>query len=92
MKNILKHFFERNNVKDKSFLKKRDLVTRLFLKGNGIEIGALHNPLKVPSIARVKYVDRMSVPDLKKQYIELSALDLVDVDIVDDGEKLEKIQ
>jgi SAM-dependent methyltransferase len=62
-----------------------------YLKGDGIEIGALHLPLKIYSGARVKYVDRFSVSDLRQHYPELSKRELVDVDILDDGEKLDSI-
>lgn len=58
------------------------------LAGDGIELGALHAPLKVPPRARVKYVDRMSVADLRVQYPELQNSALVEPDIIDDGEKL----
>lgn len=69
----------------------RESVATAYLKGNGIEIGALHNPLKVSSAAHVKYVDRMSCDDLRSQYPELKKEKLVPVDIVDDGERLDKI-
>ena len=36
----------------------RESVANAYIKGNGIEIGALHNPLKVSPAAHVKYVDR----------------------------------
>ena len=62
-----------------------------YLAGDGIEIGALHLPLVVPLRARVKYVDRFTVPELRAQYPELNRCPLVDPDIVDDGEKLGKI-
>lgn len=62
-----------------------------YLRGDGIEIGALHLPLPVSAAARVKYVDRMSVADLRKHYSELAALPLLEPDIVDNGEKLDKI-
>ncbi|MFA5871108.1 MAG: hypothetical protein WC858_00125 [Parcubacteria group bacterium] len=68
------------------------MITNLYIKGKGIEIGALHNPLIVPESAKVKYVDRMTVFDLREHYSELSSLDLVIVDIICDGEKLEKIE
>lgn len=61
---------------------------KLFLRGDGCEVGALHNPLRVPHCARVKYVDRMSVADLRAQYPELKDTPLVPVDIVADGETL----
>ncbi|GAB7027038.1 methyltransferase domain-containing protein [Geotalea toluenoxydans] len=66
----------------------RRRVAYRYLRGTGIEIGALHNPLKVPSSARVRYVDRMKVDDLRRHYPELRREKLVHVDIVDDGELL----
>ncbi|MBK7817374.1 MAG: hypothetical protein IPJ60_07250 [Sphingobacteriaceae bacterium] len=68
--------------------KNRYFFATKYLKGNGIEIGALHIPLQLPQSARVKYVDRMSKPDLRHHYAELANYDLVDVDVIDDGEKL----
>jgi predicted SAM-dependent methyltransferase len=62
-----------------------------YLKGEGIEVGALHAPLQVPDSVKVHYVDRMSVSDLRKQYPELGGLDLVEADIVDNGETLSSI-
>ncbi len=62
------------------------------LKGSGIEVGALHSPLWVPEDAKVQYVDRLSVPDLRRHYPELSSLPLVKVDIVDNGETLDSIE
>ena len=69
----------------------RESVANAYLIGNGIEIGALHNPLKVSPSAHVRYVDRMSCDDLRTQYPELEKEQLVPVDIVDDGERLDKI-
>lgn len=66
----------------------REVVAAAYLSGNGIELGALHNPLRVPSSAKVKYLDRMSEAELRKQYPELAAQPLVTVDIVDDGQTL----
>jgi SAM-dependent methyltransferase len=60
-----------------------------YLHGEGIEIGALHNPL--PTAARVRYVDRLSRADLRRHYPELAAFPVVEPDIVDDGERLTKI-
>jgi len=44
----------------------------------------------VSSQANVRYVDRMPV-EVKKQYPELSAYNLVEPDILDDGETLSSI-
>jgi SAM-dependent methyltransferase len=62
-----------------------------YLRGDGIEIGALHRPLQVPSQAHVHYVDRMPVDKLRQQYAELKNLPLVPVEIIDDGERLDKL-
>src|SRR4030042_546212 len=68
----------------------RERLAGMYIQGNGIEIGALKDPLKIPKSSKVKYVDRMSVADLMKQY-PLKEKDLVPVDIIDDGEQLESI-
>ncbi|MDO8444899.1 MAG: methyltransferase domain-containing protein [Deltaproteobacteria bacterium] len=66
----------------------RDLIANTYLNGAGIEIGALHNPLRVPGHVRVKYVDRMPAEDLRKHYPELGTHNLVKIDVIDDGERL----
>lgn len=66
-------------------------ISHLYLSGEGVEIGGLHNPLSVPRKASVRYVDRMSAEELRKQYPELNDKRLVHVDIIDDGERLETI-
>ncbi len=63
------------------------LATEL-LAGSGIEIGALHLPLSVPAGVSVRYVDRMSVEELRRHYPELAAIQLTPVDVIDDGEQL----
>jgi SAM-dependent methyltransferase len=69
---------------------RRDIAFQ-YLSGEGIEVGALHAPLEVPAGVKVHYVDRMSVSDLRKQYPELAAVNLVEADIVDNGETLSSI-
>jgi predicted SAM-dependent methyltransferase len=71
--------------------KNRREIARRYLRGEGIEIGALHNPLEVPNFVGVRYVDHLSVDELRKHYPELANEPLVDVDVVDDGERLSKI-
>lgn len=62
-----------------------------YIKGSGIEIGALHNPIILNGgDASVLYLDRLPKEELKKQYPELTS-DPCDVDIIDDGEVLSKI-
>ncbi len=69
----------------------RETVADNFISGQGIEIGALHMPLRVPRSAKVRYVDRLSIADLRKQYPELNDKELVNVDIIANGERLESI-
>ncbi len=70
----------------------RKTLSLKWLKGSGIEIGALHNPLSVyPEHAQVTYVDRLDVPALRQHYPELASTPLVPVGIIDDGEKLEAV-
>jgi SAM-dependent methyltransferase len=66
----------------------REELASRFLRGEGIEIGALHLPLRLPRTARVRYVDRFSVPDLLTHYPDLAGTRLVPVHVVDDGETL----
>jgi len=69
----------------------RETIAATYLSGEGIEIGALHNPLAIPPGAKVKYVDRMTKENLYEHYPELRSYTLVDVDIIDDGEYLNMV-
>lgn len=69
----------------------RSNLARKHIKGEGIEVGALHSPLWVPAGVKVRYCDRLRVSALRRQYPELRELPLVRVDIVDDGENPESI-
>ncbi|GAC1617161.1 MAG: hypothetical protein NVS9B1_26640 [Candidatus Dormibacteraceae bacterium] len=59
-----------------------------WLAGDGVEIGALFRPLPVPPRARVRYVDRMTVAQLRDHYPELSGQPLVAVDAIGSAEDL----
>jgi SAM-dependent methyltransferase len=67
---------------------RRRRISRRYLQGTGLEIGALHRPLWVPAGAHVRYVDRMDVSELRTHYPELKAAKLVPVEIIDNGELL----
>ncbi|MEG3866129.1 glycosyltransferase [Microcoleus sp. Z1_B2] len=69
----------------------RDSIAQQYISGDGIEVGALHGPLPVPHTARVRYLDRLPVSELRRHYPELAQHQLVDVDIIDDGETLYSI-
>jgi hypothetical protein len=62
-----------------------------YLFGAGLEIGPLHQPLPMPPQAAARYVDRMPVEDLRREYPELEDWNLTPVDVIDDGEKLTTI-
>jgi predicted SAM-dependent methyltransferase len=74
-----------------AYLDARAAFANSYLIGDGLEIGPLHQPLAVPPHARVRYVDRMSAPQLRHEYPELAEWDLTEVDVVDDGETLASI-
>ena len=69
----------------------REALATGYLSGEGLEIGALHSPTPVPAHARCRYVDRKPASELRREYQTLADLDLVEVDIVDDGELLATI-
>ena len=70
---------------------RRRSIASQYLTGSGLEIGALHQPLEVPSDVTIRYVDRMPAKQLREQYSTLSKFDMVEVDIVDDGETLSSV-
>jgi SAM-dependent methyltransferase len=76
------------SAEHRAFDAARGRLADRYLRGEGLEIGALHMPLAVPRGAAVRYVDRMATPDLRVHYPELARLALVDVDVIDDGETL----
>jgi SAM-dependent methyltransferase len=73
------------------YLDARATFASHYLFGEGIEIGPLHLPLAIPVHAHARYVDRMTVEDLRREYPELADWNLNKVDIVDNGERLETV-
>src|SRR5438132_654340 len=64
---------------------KRQRLAR-WLRGHGIEIGALHRPLEVPASARVTYVDRLPESVLRSHYPELSNETFAPVEVLGSAE------
>lgn len=64
----------------------REVLAGIYLSGNGIEVGALHSPLKVPPQAHVQYVDIKMPEELQKFYVGVKEIKVAD--ILTDGEKL----
>jgi SAM-dependent methyltransferase len=71
--------------------KVREYVGRLYLRGHGLEIGALQCPLSLPAAASALYVDRMPAEELARHYGDLNVSGVRPPDIVDDGERLATI-
>jgi SAM-dependent methyltransferase len=59
-----------------------------WLGGDGIEIGALNLPLGVHREAHVRYVDRLSVEEQRREYPELAGAKLPPVDVIGSAEDL----
>jgi SAM-dependent methyltransferase len=70
----------------------RDFLALQYLRGSGIEIGALDKPATVPQDTIVKYVDSKPSERLRDYYLtELSGHNVVHVDLVTDAHTLEGI-
>jgi SAM-dependent methyltransferase len=70
---------------------RRQEVASRYLRGEGLEIGAMHFPLPVPNGVKVKYVDRLSKQEAIQRYPELGGLRMVDPEIIEDGFTLASI-
>ncbi len=68
----------------------REDVALRFLRGEGIEIGALDFPLWLPRGARVRYVDYLDAAGLREAHDSTlrEGRPLVTPDVVDDGARL----
>jgi predicted SAM-dependent methyltransferase len=82
LRRVVPGWFTRARVRE---LYPAKLLATVYLAGDGIEIGALNNPLPVPPGARVRYVDCASFEHLQKTY---PSLKIVPPDVIDDGETL----
>ncbi len=69
----------------------RDFISEQYLMGSGMELGALHNPVKVAPGARVTYIDTRSTEELLAYYPEIAVHGAVNVDLIADGHLLEGI-
>ncbi|MBV9486978.1 MAG: methyltransferase domain-containing protein [Frankiaceae bacterium] len=78
----------RATTRAKLFGARRRFLSYRFVRGEGLEIGALGSPLRVRNGVKVRYVDRFDHEGLIEQYPEAHRDQLVSVDIIDDGEVL----
>lgn len=73
-----------------SYVARRRSAER-YLRGEGIEIGALDHPLAVSPQAKVRYVDYISKSDSAVKHTQLIPDEIVEVDYIDDGFTLASI-
>jgi SAM-dependent methyltransferase len=66
----------------------REKLAAEYLHGAGLEIGALHFPLKVPRGVVVKYVDYATREENAGKFPELVAADIVETDYIENGFEL----
>ena len=71
---------------------RREYFAHKYIRGHGVEIGALHNPVKLRQGVSVKYVDYKSTRENRKRYPELKDNKIVDTNIIDNGFFLKKIK
>jgi SAM-dependent methyltransferase len=64
----------------------RRSIAAHFLRGRGLEIGALHRPLELPVGATAHYLDAAPIETLRARFPEVT--DIRTPDVVDDGEHL----
>ncbi|RQD83847.1 glycosyltransferase, partial [Methanosalsum natronophilum] len=86
-----KKIFQKEKQNGTPVIPLREMIAKKYIRGEGIEIGALHQPLKIPNNVSIHYVDRLSFEELRSQYPELAESYIVRPDILDDAQKLEHI-
>ncbi len=70
---------------------RRRALAYMYLRGQGLEIGALHNPMSVAAGVQVRYLDRKSEAGLRDEYRQHGDTPKVPIDSVDDAEELPSI-
>jgi SAM-dependent methyltransferase len=72
----------------------RSDISKKYIRGHGIEIGAFHNPFPLQHGTTVTYVDTKTKEELRIAFPEINfeTQFVVETDIIDDGEILGKIQ
>jgi SAM-dependent methyltransferase len=63
-----------------------------YIRGEGIEIGALHQSLPIPINVKIHYVDRLEYESSLDRYAELLKEEVIRPDIIDDAYSLETIK
>jgi SAM-dependent methyltransferase len=81
--------FLRRLLRRRSHLELREELARRYIRGDGIEVGALNAPLRLPDCANARYVDRAPGNALRTMYS--SDIRVQSPDIVSDLETLDGI-
>lgn len=79
-------------MKDLSTNNVRKELSFKYIRGEGIEIGPLHQPLPIPPNVTIQYVDRLGYDALLAQYPEISKDEIIRPDIIDDANSLKTIK
>ncbi len=69
----------------------RSELSYRYLRGSGVEIGALQSPLALRPDTHVRYVDRLTLAQARAHYPELDSLALVDPSIIADAATLSPV-
>lgn len=83
--NRIKEYVDKARSKISSIRNRRRSLSKRYIKGFGLEIGALHNPLPLPKGAFMTNIDLVSREENIKKYPELNASEVVVSDHIDDG-------
>lgn len=62
-----------------SHLVAREELARRYLSGDGIEVGALNAPLRLPTSAHARYVERRPCDQLRASYSEIGSIQPPDI-------------
>lgn len=73
------------------YIEARRLLAARYLKGEGLEIGAMHCPVAVPPGVKVIYADYKSKEESIRKHPELDPSHMVNVDLIMNGETLDEI-
>lgn len=70
----------------------RNQYATRYLRGKGLEVGALHNPQRVARDVEVQYVDRLSFEQCTARFPDLDPDQIVRPSVIDDGFYLHTVE
>lgn len=84
-----KHYLLTHSLALEASTLNREQLAQIYVRGTGLELGALNNPLPVSSQAKVRYVDFATADDVAEQFPGVA---VKTPDIVDDAVTLNTIE